>query len=249
MAKKIDKEKIDNYDDYEFKSMKKGFKRYFTETIKGHVADLEVAESNRNAIRADYMRRVFHNFGKLQPLWERVLLTMSTIDCLLSLTTVSQLPGYCRPEVQEAQGVPVLDLDDGRHPCVEISNDNFIPNSVQLGGEERGNLLLLSGPNMGGKSTLLRQTCLIVVMAQMGCFVPASACKLSPVDRIYTRLGASDKILKGQSTFYVELSEASTILQNATSNSLVILDELGRFALFLSQKYSCYCHCLAFVLF
>jgi DNA mismatch repair protein MSH6 len=232
VAKKIEEDQkkgIIKEKDYEFKSMKKGFRRFFTPTIKEHVAELEAAEAAKEAIRTDYMRRLFHNFGKLQPLWERVLLTMSSIDVLLSLASVSQLPGYCRPEVLEGKDeVPMLDLKEARHPCVEVSNHNFIPNSVKLGGADRGSLLLLSGPNMGGKSTLLRQTCLIVVMAQIGSFVPADVCTFTPVDRIYTRLGASDRILKGQSTFYVELSEASTILQQATSKSLVILDELGR---------------------
>jgi DNA mismatch repair protein MSH6 len=119
---------------------------------------------------------------------------------------------------------------------LERGDGEFISNSLMLGGGSDSvfiaRLLLLSGPNMGGKSTLLRMTCLIVIMAQMGMAVPADACVMTPVDRIFTRVGASDKILEGQSTFFVELSETSNILHLATADSLCILDELGRGFLF-----------------
>ena len=108
------------------------------------------------------------------------------------------------------------------------SGDDFVPNDIALGGEGSARVLLLSGPNMGGKSTLLRQTSLIAILAQIGCYVPAEAASLTPVDRVFTRLGASDRILQGQSTFFVELSEAAAALRGATHNSLVIMDELGR---------------------
>lgn len=114
--------------------------------------------------------------------------------------------------------------------------DGFIPNDVRLGGKKHilmgdeytPRTLLLTGPNMGGKSTLLRQTCLIVILAQLGCRVPADSCRMTPVDRIFTRVGASDRILSGQSTFFVELAETSIILRSASEDSLCILDELGR---------------------
>lgn len=133
---------------------------------------------------------------------------------------------------------PQLDIQGGRHPMLEYTmsqrgEGDYIPNTLVLGGTLSNNayspkLLLLSGPNMGGKSTLLRQTCLIAILAQMGCKVPADKCLMTPVDRIFTRVGASDRILAGQSTFFVELAETATILRSATEDSLCILDELGR---------------------
>jgi DNA mismatch repair protein MSH6 len=155
---------------------------------------------------------------------------VSTLDALISLAVVSNAPGYCWPEIASSS-VPILDIVDGRHPMLDLllaerGDGEYIPNSVCLGNQAR--MMLVSGPNMGGKSTLLRQTCLISIIAQLGCKVPATKCTMTPVDRIFTRVGASDKILSGQSTFYVELAETASILLNATSESLCILDELGR---------------------
>ena len=145
--------------------------------------------------------------------------------------------------VEAVQRGPLLDIQAGRHPMLEFSmslrgDGDYIPNTLVLGDGLRTKdssdsvcspkLLLLSGPNMGGKSTLLRQTCLITILAQIGCKVPADRCVMTPVDRIFTRVGASDRILAGQSTFFVELAETATILKAATENSLCILDELGR---------------------
>ncbi|XP_023246001.1 probable DNA mismatch repair protein Msh6 [Copidosoma floridanum] len=120
----------------------------------------------------------------------------------------------------------MIEIRDGKHPC--IPSNNFIPNDTLIATKETAPLILLTGPNMGGKSTLMRQVGLITVMAQIGCHVPASACQLTLVDRIFTRLGANDDIMAGQSTFLVELSETAAILQHATTHSLVLLDELGR---------------------
>jgi len=121
-----------------------------------------------------------------------------------------------------------MELKQARHPClVTMQHADQIPNDTHLGGE-KASLLLLTGPNMGGKSTLLRQTCLVAILAQIGCFVPCASCRLTPVDRIFTRLGASDAILAGQSTLFVELNEAAQVLLHASNRSLVILDELGR---------------------
>lgn len=121
-----------------------------------------------------------------------------------------------------------FDVKDLRHPCIQDGQvSDFIPNDTALGVDDC-TMILLTGPNMGGKSTLLRQTCIAVIMAQIGCYVPATSLTLTPCDRIFTRIGANDNILSGQSTFMVELQETCKILKEATTKSLVILDELGR---------------------
>lgn len=122
---------------------------------------------------------------------------------------------------------PFINIKNGRHPCLSVDN-GFISNDINLGTDDFNNLVLLTGPNMGGKSTLMRQLGLITILAQVGLKVPAESCKLLPVDRIFTRIGAKDDILAGESTFYVELSEASLILNSASKYSLVLIDELGR---------------------
>ena len=133
---------------------------------------------------------------------------------------------YCRPKINENG---VIDIKDGRHPVVEkmMNNDMFIANDTYL---DNGNnrISIITGPNMAGKSTYMRQTAIIVLMAQIGSFVPASSAKIGIVDRIFTRVGASDDLASGQSTFMVEMNEVANILRNATSNSLLVLDEIGR---------------------
>ncbi|KAJ2995791.1 DNA mismatch repair protein msh6 [Globomyces sp. JEL0801] len=168
-----------------------------------------------------------------------VIQNIAELDCYLGMTRCRQNMSepICRPEFIQGTDESVLDLVELKHPCmmerynISFLNDSlgsdFIPNDLQL-GKENGNMVLLTGPNMGGKSTLLRQSCIAVIMAQLGCFIPAQHCRLTPFDRIFTRIGANDNIMAGQSTFMVELSETSKILQEATPRSLVILDELGR---------------------
>ncbi|XP_042189104.1 DNA mismatch repair protein Msh6 [Callorhinchus milii] len=166
-------------------------------------------------------------------------------DVLISLAHYSQGGDgpMCRPVVclPEEDACSFLELRGSRHPCVSKTffGDDFIPNDLVVGrgesedaegsdGAAQASCMLVTGPNMGGKSTLMRQAGLLVIMAQLGCYVPAESCKLTPVDRVFTRLGASDRIMSGESTFFVELSETSSILQHATQHSLVLLDELGR---------------------
>lgn len=178
----------------------------------------------------DTLRSIFQRFDSKAALWTQAIECVSTLDALLSLAKVSAAPGYCWPDFLPSHK-PVLDIAEGRHPMLdqtlaERGDVAYIPNSVALGNPAR--LMLVSGPNMGGKSTLLRQTCLIAVLAQIGCRVPAQRCRMTLVDRIFTRVGASDRILSGQSTFFVELAETASILLNATTHSLCILDELGR---------------------
>ena len=142
------------------------------------------------------------------------------------LATVAETNNYTCPEIQYS---PEINIVDGRHPVIEqtMREEVFVPNDICLDPKEQ-QLLIITGPNMAGKSTILRQTALTVLMAQMGCFVPASKAIIGLVDRIFTRVGASDDLARGQSTFMVEMTETANILRNATSSSLIILDEVGR---------------------
>lgn len=150
---------------------------------------------------------------------------VSTVDVLQSLATVSQ--GWTRPTVlSEDTAVPVFDMVEGKHPVL-CSRTNYIPNSLVI-GDTSPYTVLITGPNMGGKSTLLRQCCLLAILAQVGCFVPANSLTMTPCDRMFARLGASDSMNTGQSTFMVELLETSRMLKFSTEKSMVILDELGR---------------------
>ena len=149
------------------------------------------------------------------------------LDCLLSFMKVSQMQRYVRPVVDDSE---VLDIKQGRHPVIETQlpiGEQYVPNDVLL-DTERQQIMMITGPNMAGKSALLRQTALIVLLAQIGCFVPAERARIGMVDKIFTRVGASDNISLGESTFMVEMTEASNILNNVTPRSLVLFDELGR---------------------
>ena len=146
-------------------------------------------------------------------------------DVLQSLAEVAEKQGYCMPDISDDG---IIDIKDGRHPVVEkMINSDFIPNDTLLDKDENM-LSIITGPNMAGKSTYMRQTALIVLMAQIGSFVPAACAKIGIVDRIFTRVGASDDLASGQSTFMIEMIEVANILNNATENSLLILDEIGR---------------------
>ena len=168
----------------------------------------------RNAIAAEVVRI------------QKTAKAVAKLDTFISLAVVADLNNYCRPKMNENG---VIDIKDGRHPVVEkmITNDMFIANDTYLdNGSNR--ISIITGPNMAGKSTYMRQTAIIVLMAQIGSFVPAASAKIGIVDRIFTRVGASDDLASGQSTFMVEMNEVANILRNATSNSLLILDEIGR---------------------
>ncbi len=159
-------------------------------------------------------------------------LALAEVDVLASLAFIAQNRAYCRPKFEEGTDASELEVIDGRHPVLEQqamtgSNDRFVPNDLYLNSSSHA-ILLITGPNMGGKSTYLRQTALIVLMAQMGSFVPARSARLPVVDRIFTRIGASDNLARGRSTFMVEMTETAAILNTATSKSLILLDEIGR---------------------
>jgi len=152
---------------------------------------------------------------------------IAELDCLLSFALVSVANEYVRPEINDSY---VIDIKNGRHPVIEQQlpiDESYIPNDVYLDNEEQ-QIIILTGPNMSGKSALLRQTALIVLLAQAGCFVPASSASIGIVDKIFTRVGASDNISLGESTFMVEMNEAASILNNLSDRSLILLDEIGR---------------------
>ncbi|XP_071383497.1 DNA mismatch repair protein Msh6 [Centroberyx affinis] len=232
-------------EEYEVKSTKKGWKRYVTREIERLFSELQSFEEKRDAALKDCMRRLFYNFDKNYRDWQTGVECMAVLDVLLSLSRYSQggdgpmaRPQVLLPEGND-QSAPFLDLTGSRHPCVTKTffGDDFIPNDIFIGcpgsseeDEEKGHAscVLVTGPNMGGKSTLMRQCGLVVILAQLGCYVPAESLRFTPVDRVFTRLGASDRIMAGESTFFVELSETASILHHGTKHSLVLLDELGR---------------------
>ena len=151
---------------------------------------------------------------------------VAQVDALCSLATVAVQRGYCRPEITLGNEI---EITDGRHPVVEqmLHDTLFVPNDTHL-GTSHNQVSIITGPNMAGKSTYMRQVALIVLMAQMGSFVPARSARIGLVDRVFTRIGASDDLASGQSTFMVEMTEVASILRHATSKSLLILDEIGR---------------------
>ncbi|XP_005181193.2 probable DNA mismatch repair protein Msh6 [Musca domestica] len=218
---------------YALEGQKKGAKpsrRYTTEETRTFLKRMLAAEDERNAILKDLSRRIFEKFSQHYELWKQCVDCVSEIDVLASLAEYArtQSTSMCIPEVVNlSEGEQAfIEIEEGYHPC--LSSDTYIPNGLSLGCNDTPALSLLTGPNMGGKSTLMRQVGLLTVMAQIGAHVPAESCRLSLVDRIFTRLGAQDDIMSGHSTFLVELNETSLILKHATANSLVLLDELGR---------------------
>lgn len=221
---------------YALQGQRKGFRRYHTEEVKRLAADMASAEEAKEVAVKDIMRRIFENFDRRRCEWERAVRCLSLLDCLLSLAQYSGslTDSCCTPRFLPTSSStgPCLRVKAGRHPCLlqHLGAATLIPNDLALGDAQECPPLvaLITGPNMGGKSTLMRQAGLLVIVAQMGARVPADACELTLVDRIFTRLGASDRITSGESTFFVEVNETSAILRHATQHSLVLLDELGR---------------------
>jgi DNA mismatch repair protein MutS len=151
---------------------------------------------------------------------------LARLDVLTALADLAAVEGYCRPEICDE---PALEIEGGRHPILDQSlpHGTFVPNDVRL-GPEHGRFWLITGPNLAGKSTFIRQVAVLTLLAQVGSFVPAKKARVGIADRIFTRVGANDDLGRGQSTFLVEMTEAANILNNATPRSLVILDEIGR---------------------
>jgi DNA mismatch repair protein MutS len=212
-------------DDYQRRQTITNGERFVTPMLKEYESQiLSAAEriEQRERELFDALRsRIGAQIGRLQSVARRV----ATLDVVSALADVAARESYVRPSLTETGD---LEITAGRHPVVErmMPRDKFIPNDVRLDDDAR--VIILTGPNMAGKSTILRQVGLIVLMAQMGSFVPASSVRLGIMDRVFTRVGASDNLVRGQSTFMVEMSETSAILHTASANSLVLLDEIGR---------------------
>ncbi|KAJ3333922.1 Mismatch repair protein msh3 [Blyttiomyces sp. JEL0837] len=172
-----------------------------------------------NAAFADFVSEVASHHDSFRDVAKHLAIA----DCLLSLATVANQPGYTKPVICDE---PIIEVKEGRHPIVETLVSTYVPNDVDLTGDRR--CLLITGPNMGGKSSYIRQVALITIMSQIGSYVPADSARVGIFDAVHTRMGACDDITRGQSTFMKELQETSDILKAATNRSLVILDELGR---------------------
>ena len=200
--------------------------RFVTEELKQHEEKVLGAEEKRAALEQRLFQELRLEVMGHNPDMMKTAGFLSKVDCVLSLAEVADVCGYARPEITDAGAIVI---EDGRHPVVErMGNaERFVPNSICLDNDQN-QVLIITGPNMAGKSTVLRQVALMVIMAQMGGFVPAKKAQISLTDRIFTRVGALDNLSQGQSTFMVEMEETANILNNATPQSLVILDEIGR---------------------
>ncbi|KAL7066629.1 MutS domain-containing III family protein [Cryptosporidium serpentis] len=216
----------------EITSSKKGFIRFHTDKIKDLIYELEYREEQLQNSLFPYIQEACKMFHSHFSSFSAISDALSQLDVLIALSIVSMDTSdgpFCRPTFLEDSGKSVLELTKCRHPVVARLNSGFVDNDIFFNaGDVHASCILVTGPNMGGKSTVLRQTCIAVIMAHIGCFVPASKCFLTLVDRIFTRIGAYDSILEAKSTFLVELEETATILKYATKNSLVVVDELGR---------------------
>ena len=203
-------------------------KRYYFPELRTLVRQLQESQETHAQIVKEVTGRFYERFAEHYQIWLAATRVIAQLDCLISLAKASQSLGEpsCRPEFI-AEERSVVEFVDLRHPCVIDNVDDFIPNDVVLGGSTP-NMTLLTGANAAGKSTVLRMTCIAAIMAQVGCYLPCTSAKLTPIDRIMSRLGAQDHIFANQSTFFVELAETKKILTEATPRSLVILDELGR---------------------
>ena len=200
--------------------------RYITEELKNMENQILGAEEKVIKLELEAFKSIREEISKNIKRLQRTAEAISTLDVLSSFARVAEDMNYCKPTINKNG---VIDIKDGRHPVIEkmLGSGEFIPNDTYL-DENLNRLSIITGPNMAGKSTYMRQVALITLMAQVGSFVPASSATIGVVDKIFTRVGASDDLSMGQSTFMVEMMEVATILKEATQNSLVILDEIGR---------------------
>ncbi len=201
--------------------------RYITQELKEYEEKILGAEDKILSLEAQLFNDLVAAVQEFIAQIQTNATLLARLDCLLSFAKTAEEHRYIRPVIDQSE---VIDIHQGRHPVIETElpiDEQYVPNDVLL-DQERQQIVVITGPNMAGKSALLRQTALIVLMAQVGCFVPAESARIGMVDKIFTRVGASDNISLGESTFMVEMTEASNILNNVTPRSLVLFDELGR---------------------
>jgi len=201
--------------------------RYITEELKEYESKILSAEEQSLELEAELFRKLVSELTDYISAIQLNANLVARLDCLLSFAKIARDYDYCQPEINETE---IIDIGQGRHPVIERQlplDEEYIANDVYLDNDEQ-QIMIITGPNMAGKSALLRQTALIVLLAQMGSFVPAQGAKIGLVDKIFTRVGASDNISLGESTFMVEMHEAASILNNLSSRSLILLDEIGR---------------------
>ncbi|WP_436344296.1 DNA mismatch repair protein MutS [Natronorubrum sp. FCH18a] len=215
-------------ENYERRQTLKNSERFVTPELKEREDRIVGAEERADDREYELFRAVRREIAEEVERVQQLADALATLDALVSLATVAAQYDYCRPEIVErgSRDGLEIDIDGGRHPVVERTQESFVPNDAQLTDDRR--LAVITGPNMSGKSTYMRQVAQIVLLAQVGSFVPAKSARLTPVDRIFTRVGASDDIAGGRSTFMVEMDELATILREADEHSLVLLDEVGR---------------------
>jgi len=213
-------------DDYVRKQTLANAERYITEELKEYEDKVLNAEDRIAELEYSLFQEIRQSVASQGERIARTAENLATLDVLAALADLAHEQDYCRPEMDEGD---VISITEGRHPVVEASSlgERFVPNDVYLDTCEN-RLLIITGPNMAGKSTFMRQVAVITLMAQMGSFVPATQARIGIVDRIFTRVGASDNLARGRSTFMVEMMETANILRNVTPRSLIILDEIGR---------------------
>lgn len=201
--------------------------RYITPELKEYEEKILNAEERMIAIEQKYFLALVQDASEYVTQVQQNARVLATIDCLLSFATVARSNSYCMPKISDTDS---LEIKDGRHPVIEKQlpvGEPYVPNDIYLDNDSQ-QIIIITGPNMAGKSALLRQTALIVLMAQMGSFVPATYARIGIIDKVFTRVGASDNLSKGESTFMVEMTETASILNNLSDRSLVLMDEIGR---------------------
>ncbi len=210
-------------DDYRRRQTLKNVERYITPELKAF-EDKALSANDRALAREKYLYdQLLDALAPSIPQLQRIAAAIAELDVLATFAERAATLNFCAPQFSDDAQIAI---SQGRHPVVEAQVEQFTPNDTQLGDARR--MLLITGPNMGGKSTYMRQVAIIALLAHVGCFVPAEEAVLGEIDQIFTRIGASDDLASGRSTFMVEMTEAANILHNATDKSLVLVDEIGR---------------------